>query len=141
MRSIIEGRFVGSARDSRNSMEISRVTPQLRTTDLSASIEFFTEKLGFVFEFQYEDFYAGVRCGQYVVHLKLVDEPDPSIEFAARDEHFHLYLESPDVNAAAESLERSGVRILKPAHDTAWGTRECVIEDNVGHILYFGQRL
>ena len=122
-------------------MEISRVTPQLRTTDLASSIAFFTDKLGFVLEFQYEDFYAGVRCGQYVVHLKLVETPDPSIEYAAREEHFHLYIETPDVNAAADTLDRKGVTILKDVHDTAWGTRECIVEDNVGHILYFGQRL
>jgi hypothetical protein len=25
-------------------------------------------------------------------------------------------------------------------HETAWGTRECIIKDNVGLTLYFGQR-
>ena len=38
---------------------ISGVIPQLRTTDLRSSIDFYTTKLGFQLEFQYEDFYAG----------------------------------------------------------------------------------
>ena len=121
-------------------MQISSVIPQLRTTDLAASIEFYTTKLGFTVEFQYDDFYAGVRSGNYVVHLKLIDAPDPSIAFADRDEHFHLYFQTTDVSAVADDLERCGVRLVQGVHETAWGTRECIIKDNAGHTLYFGQR-
>ena len=121
-------------------MQISSVTPQLRTTDLAASIEFYTTKLGFTLEFQYDDFYAGVRSGNYVVHLKLIDAPDPSIAFVDRGEHFHLYFATDDVSGVADALKRRGVRLAQDVHETAWGTRECIIKDNVGHTLYFGQR-
>jgi catechol 2,3-dioxygenase-like lactoylglutathione lyase family enzyme len=121
-------------------MQILSVVPQLRTTDLAASIDFYTKTLGFSLEFQHEDFYAGVRSGSYVVHLKLIDEPDPSIAFVERDEHLHLYLETADVSAVADDLQRQGVRLEQGVHETAWGTRECVIKDNVGHTLYFGER-
>lgn len=121
-------------------MHITSVIAQLRTTDLAASIAFYTAKLGFTLEFQYEDFYAGVRSGPYVVHLKLVDAPDPSIAFVDQEEHFHLYLETADIVATADALERNGVRISRGVHETAWGTRECIVKDNVGHTLYFGQR-
>ena len=121
-------------------MQITSVIPQLRTTDLAASIAFYTTKLGFTLEFQYEDFYAGVRSGPYVVHLNLVDAPDPSIVFVDQGEHFHLYFETADIVATAEALERNGVRISRGVHETAWGTRECIVKDNVGHTLYFGQR-
>ena len=121
-------------------MQISRITPQLRTTDLAASIEFYTAKLGFTLEFQHQDFYAGLRCGSQSVHLKLVDEPDPSIAFVERDEHFHLYLETRDVAGVAEALKGHGVPLVRDVHETAWGTRECIVRDNVGHTLYFGER-
>ena len=121
-------------------MQISSVIPQLRTTDLAASIEFYTTRLGFTLEFQHADFYAGVRSGDYVVHLKLIDAPDPSIAFVDREEHFHLYFQIADVSAVARDLERRGVRLVKDVHETAWGTRECIIKDNAGHTLYFGQR-
>jgi catechol 2,3-dioxygenase-like lactoylglutathione lyase family enzyme len=121
-------------------MQISSVVPQLRTTDLATSIEFYTTKLGFTLEFQYDDFYAGVRSGNYVVHLKLIDAPDPSIAFVDREEHFHLYFQTADVSAVARDLERRGVRLVQDVHETAWGTRECIIKDNAGHTLYFGQR-
>jgi catechol 2,3-dioxygenase-like lactoylglutathione lyase family enzyme len=121
-------------------MHISRVIPQLRTTDLAASIEFYTTKLGFDLEFQYDDFYAGVRSGDYVLHLKLIDAPDPSIGYVADNEHFHLYFETPSVAAVAAILKRHGVPLVEDVHSTPWGMRECVIRDNAGHTLYFGER-
>jgi catechol 2,3-dioxygenase-like lactoylglutathione lyase family enzyme len=120
-------------------MQITSVVPQLRTTDLASTIGFYTNRLGFSLEFQYLDFYAGVRCGDYVVHLKLSDEPDPSIAFVEREEHFHLYLGTPDVAAVAASLKRNGVTLVRDVHETEWGTKECVARDDQGHVLYFGE--
>lgn len=120
-------------------MQISGVIPQLRTTDLAASIRFYTQNLGLTLEFQYQDFYAGIRAGCQVFHLKLVDEPDPSIPFVDRGEHFHLYLTVSDAAAAAAALQRNGVELVKDVHDTLWGTREFVVKDNQGHTLYFGE--
>ena len=122
-------------------MRITGLIPQLRTTDLNESIRFYTEKVGLELEFRFEDFYAGIRAGNQVFHLKLVDSADPSIEYVEEQSHFHLYLETDDIKAAAESLRRNGVTIVKDLHDTAWGTRELVIRDDQGHTLYFGQPL
>lgn len=121
-------------------MTITGVAPQLRTTDLAASIDFYTTKLGFQLEFQYEDFYAGVRAGDHVVHLKQVDEADPSVQFVEDGEHFHLYLETSDIAAAAAALKSKGVAVVKGVHETPWGTREIIIRDDQGHTLYLGQR-
>lgn len=73
-------------------MPIASVIAQLRTTDLNESIRFYTQEIGLALEFQYEDFYAGIRAGNQVFHLKLVDEKDPSIKFVDDGEHFHLAL-------------------------------------------------
>jgi catechol 2,3-dioxygenase-like lactoylglutathione lyase family enzyme len=120
-------------------MQISSAIAQLRTTDLAGSIHFYTTKVGLTLEFQYQDFYAGIRAGNQLFHLKLADEKDPSIEFVDEGEHFHLYLETDDAAAAAEALKRNGVRLVKDLHETAWGTREFVIKDDQGHTLYFGE--
>jgi catechol 2,3-dioxygenase-like lactoylglutathione lyase family enzyme len=121
-------------------MAISSVIPQLRTTDLAGSIRFYTARVGLTLEFQYEDFYAGIRAGSQVFHLKLVDERDPSIAFVDAGDHFHLYLETDDAAAAADALTHNGVRLVKDVHDTPWGTREFAIRDDQGHTLYFGER-
>ena len=122
-------------------MPISSATAQLRTTNLSASIHFYTAMVGLTLEFQYQDFYAGIRAGNQLFHLKLVDKKDPSIDFVDKGEHFHLYLETNDAVATADALKRNGVRLVKDVHETAWGTKEFVIKDDQGHTLYFGERL
>ena len=120
-------------------MVISGVIPQLRTTDLMSSIHFYTTKLGLRLEFQYQDFYAGIRAGNQIFHLKLVDDKDPSIQFVEDGEHFHLYLETNDVAAAAATLKANGVSLVKDVHETPWGTKEVVIKDDQGHTLYLGE--
>ncbi len=122
-------------------MRVTRVVAQLRTTDLAASIRFYTDTLGLSLEFQHQDFYAGIRAGGQVFHLKLVDAADPSVEYVDHGDHFHLYLEVDDAAEAAATLTRKGVRLAKPVTDTAWWTREFVIHDDQGHTLYFGERL
>ena len=121
-------------------MPIAGVTTQLRTTDLAASVRFYITKVGLALDFQYEDFYAGIRPGGQLFHLKLVDEKDPSIAFVEKGDHFHLYLETDDADATAAALKRNGIRLVKDVHETPWGTREFSIKDDQGHTLYFGQR-
>ncbi len=122
-------------------MPITSATAQLRTTDLDASIRFYTEVLGLPLAFRYRDFYAGIRAGTQMIHLKLVDEPDPSIAHVDAGGHFHLYLGTDDAAALAQTLAGRGVALILPVADTGWGTREFAIRDDQGHTLYFGQDL
>ena len=121
-------------------MRISGVIAQLRTTNLAESIRFYTTQIGLALEFQHEDFYAAVRAGDQLIHLKLVDERDPSIDFVEQGDHFHLYLATDDAVSAAASLRQRGIRLVKDVHETPWGTLEFAIKDDQGHTLYFGQR-
>ena len=122
-------------------MTIKAIAPQLRTVDMASSIRFYTEKLGFTVEFNYEDFYVGIRAGSQLIHLKLVDEKDPSIPYVDEGGHLHLYLETEGVAAFAEQLKTRGVALVKDVHETPWSTREIVINDDQGHTLYFGEPL
>ena len=122
-------------------MKVSDLVPQLRTTDLEASIRFYTEKLGFELAFRFEDFYAGIRAGNRVLHLKLVDARDPSIAMVRDGEHVHLFFEVDGVAAAAAELERKGVRPRRGVHETDWGGREIVVEDDQGHTLVLYENL
>ena len=53
-------------------MQILHIVPPLRTTDLAASVDFDTTKLGFTLGFQYEDFDAGLRFGDHVAKIPLL---------------------------------------------------------------------
>ncbi|SFI40916.1 hypothetical protein SAMN02799624_00876 [Paenibacillus sp. UNC496MF] len=122
-------------------MRVTGITTQLRTTDLEASIRFYTARAGMELAFRHGDFYAGIRAGNQEFHLKLVDEPDPSIAYTREGEHFHLYFATDDAASLAASLKARGVRLARDVQETAWGTREFVIEDDQGHTLYFGEAL
>lgn len=122
-------------------MSITGIIPQLRTTDLRASLRFYTEVLGFRIAFNYEDFYVGIRAGAQTFHLKQVDEPDPSIAWVEEGGHFHLYLETDGVAAFATRLKARGVPLVKDVHETPWDTREVILRDDQGHTLYLGEPL
>ncbi len=122
-------------------MSVTAIIPQLRTPNLDAAIDFYVKKLGFVLDFRFDDFYAGVRVGKCLIHLKLVDEPDPSIDFVAKGEHLHLYFECDDVDARARQYETAGVSFVGSLQSTEWGTREFYVVDRDGHTLCFGQTL
>ena len=122
-------------------MGITRIAPQLRTTDMKSTIRFYTEKLGFTLEFNYEDFYVGLRTGDQLIHLKLVDEQDPSIPFVDDGGHLHLYFETEGVADLADKLKAIGIVLVKDLHETPWKTMEFVIHDDQGHTIYFGEGL
>lgn len=122
-------------------MTIFRAIAQLRTTDLDASIRFYTEALGMRLSFRHEDFYAGIDADGQAFHLKQACEADPSIADVREGGHFHLYFETGDIATLAARCEGKGVRFVEGMHDTDWGTREFVVEDDQGHTLYFGQPL
>ena len=111
-------------------MSVSGVIIQIRTTNLDESIDFYVSKLGLELEFKYEDFYAGIKAGGQTFHLKLVDDKDPSIDFVADGDHFHLYLTTDDVEGKARQLAENGVALLKEIHETPWGTKEFSVIDN-----------
>ena len=58
-------------------MQLSSAIAQLRTMDMIESIRFYTDTVGLKLEFQYQDFYAGIRAGNQLFHLKRVDEKGP----------------------------------------------------------------
>jgi len=120
-------------------MAVSGVIPQIRTTNLNESIDFYVAKLGFELAFKYEDFYAGVTVGGQSIHFKLVDDEDPSIAFVSDGGHLHLYFTTDDVDAQAQKLKRNGVEFRQDVTDTPWGMREFLVVDNQGHVLCFGQ--
>jgi len=119
-------------------MGVSSVIAQLRPIDLNESIGFYTQEIGLALEFQYEDFYAGVRAGDQLFHLKLVDEKDPSIKFVDDGEHLHVCFGTEDVAAMADALRKRGIRFTKDVHETSWGTKEFTIKGNQGHTVSFG---
>jgi len=122
-------------------VSVTAVIAQLRTTDLPGSIRFWTEAVGFELDFVYGDFYAGIRAGAHIFHLKHSDTPDPSIAYVEANGHFHLYIDTDDAQGMVHALAAKGIRPVTALHETGWGTLEFRIFDDQGHTIYFGERL
>ncbi len=121
-------------------MTVSGVIAQLRTTNLVESINFYVSKLGFELDFQFQDFYAGIKIADgQLIHLKLVDCRDPSIDFVSTGGHFHLYFTVDDVTLLLERLKAHKVKLQSEIMDTAWGTKEFYVIDDQGHTLCFAE--
>ena len=120
-------------------VNIENIVPQLRTTDLDRAIHFYTKTIGLTLSFRYQDFYAGLASGDRTIHLKLVDDPEPNIDFVRDGQHLHLHIGVGDIQAAFERVERAGAKIVEGISDRPWGTTEFVIEDPDGHTIYFGR--
>lgn len=120
-------------------MKVTSVVPQLRTTDIEASIRFYTETLGFDLGFRYEDFYAGVRIGDFEIHLKLVDNEDPSVPFVREGGHLHFFILIDDPVSYAETLKSRGVALVREPFTTSYSIDEFIIEDNQGYRLHFAK--
>ncbi|MEC9284372.1 MAG: VOC family protein [Pseudomonadota bacterium] len=122
-------------------MTVIEAIPQIRTTNIEESIDFYVDKLGFDLDFRKGDFYAGIKAGNSRIHLKLADEKDPSITFVKQGNHVHLYFFARDTPAIARQLKTKGVSLLSEPHDTDYSKNEFKLEDNQGHILYFSETL
>ena len=122
-------------------MPVIEAIPQIRTTNIEESIDFYVDKLGFDLDFRYDDFYAGIKAGNSRIHLKLANEKDPSISFVKQGNHVHLYFFARDTPAIARELKTKGVSLLSKPHDTDYSKNEFKLEDNQGHILYFSETL
>jgi catechol 2,3-dioxygenase-like lactoylglutathione lyase family enzyme len=118
-------------------MTVNGIATQLRTTDLERAIKFYTEILGFKLAFRYEDFYAGIECNGHSIHLKKIDEHDPSIEFVRSEEHLHLYIAVQDVRKVYEDLKKTNAIFIADLNKKPWGAIEFVIEDEDKHTIYF----
>jgi len=113
---------------------IPQLIPQLRYTDLESAIDFYTKLLEFELAFRYEDFYAGIKVGEQMLHLKLVDDQEPNIDWVRQNGHLHLTVVLDDLDAWHRQLTEKGLA-LTPIQVQPWG-RECVLTDPGGHTLY-----
>lgn len=121
-------------------MELVNCAPQIRTTDLALSVEFYKQVFGFQVLFEYEDFYIGMGNAEFLIHFKLVDSPDPSIDWVRKNEHLHLHLRVKDCKAEYKRIEQMDVKIVKGLTIQPWGLLEFVVEDPDGHTIYISQQ-
>jgi catechol 2,3-dioxygenase-like lactoylglutathione lyase family enzyme len=121
---------------------ITGISPSFIVRNVSTTLAFYCEKLGFKIEYQqpdHEPFFAIVQRDGAMIFLKDVGvEPLPNCTrhpWARWD----AYTSVPDPDALAAEFASCGVTFLKPLQDTNDGLRGFELEDPDGHVLFFGR--
>ena len=121
---------------------LSATVAQLFVSDIKASCDFFTIKLGFAVDFIYGDppFYGAVKRDNARLALRVICEPVFVGDIRQRE---HLLSASIEVNTAAEikrlflDFQTAGVKFHQTVKKEPWGARNFIVEDPDGNLILF----
>jgi len=108
------------------------VNPGFTVLDLQKAIAFYTEKLGFTFEFDWGEppYFAGIRLGNVSVHL-MKREKEAGNNSA--------YFAVEDVDSLYNFHQSNGVEITETIANRPYDMRDYQVRDLYGNYLGFGQ--
>lgn len=119
-------------------MTFKTLTPILYTSDLPATIGFYTNFLGFTIHAGDADTgWASLRRDQVEIMLSL---PNAHIPFDKAIFTGSFYINTDQVDELWDSLKER-TRIVYDLQDFDYGMREFAIYDNNGYVIQFGQPL
>jgi catechol 2,3-dioxygenase-like lactoylglutathione lyase family enzyme len=115
--------------------------PQLFVTDVRASCEFYTDKLGFKVAFIYGEppFYGQVFRDGARFNVRHLDEPAINPELRDREHLLSASITVDDVSSLFLEFQRAGVSFHQTLKPEPWGARTFVVRDPDSNlILFFG---
>jgi uncharacterized glyoxalase superfamily protein PhnB len=112
-------------------VDLGRVTPILRVTDLTASLDYYTRVLGFALNWRDDDgnAFASVTRGRCDLFLSVGDQGHPGS---------WVWIAASDADALYDELRARGARVRHPPTNYPWGSREMHVEDLDGNVLRLG---
>lgn len=121
---------------------LSSISAQLFVTDIKASCDFFTGKLGFAIDFVYGDppFYGQLIRDKARLALRVICEPVFVGDIRTRE---HLLSASIAVDTAAEikqlflDFQAAGVHFHQTLKKEPWGARNFIAVDPDGNLILF----
>ena len=118
---------------------IRQIAPQFFTTDVSVSLAYYKDKLGFECVGTWEDppSYAIVVRDQHRIHFRCAEPPTANPDKYA-DELLDAYLFVDDADALYAEFAARGVEFTRELGNTPWQAREFVVKDCDGRLLAFG---
>jgi uncharacterized glyoxalase superfamily protein PhnB len=122
-------------------MKFTNAVPVIATSDVLATVAYYTFVLGFTQHFVFGDppVYAAVQRDGVLVYISL------DVDLAAKLEESHLhpdvFLWVKDVDEAFEEHKQRGAKIIEEPVDKAWDARQYVIEDPNGYYLKIAEPL
>jgi catechol 2,3-dioxygenase-like lactoylglutathione lyase family enzyme len=121
---------------------ITDVAAQVFVSDIKASCDFFTEKLGFAIVFVYGEppFYAQVKRDRALINLRHVDAPviDPQLRERESLLSADMGVESADaIKQLFLEFQAAGVSFHQTLQRQPWGAKDFIVWDPDGNLLLF----
>jgi catechol 2,3-dioxygenase-like lactoylglutathione lyase family enzyme len=129
-------------RQTRSNAVVTATAAELFVSDIKASCDFFTGKLGFSIVFVYGEppFYAQVKRDAGLLNLKCVDRPviDPQL----RDRESLLSADMgvdthEDIKSLFLEFQAAGVTFFQALRREPWGASTFIVKDPDGNLLLF----
>jgi uncharacterized glyoxalase superfamily protein PhnB len=116
--------------------------PELFVADIKASLDFFTQKLGFSIAFIYGEppFYAQVKRDGAQLNLKCVDSPVINPERRDRDELLSAAMTvgtTDEIKQLFLEFQSAHVAFFQPLKKQPWGAKNFIVKDPDGNLLLF----
>jgi catechol 2,3-dioxygenase-like lactoylglutathione lyase family enzyme len=113
--------------------------PQLFVSDLAASYEYYTKKLGFTVAFSYGEppFYGQVFRDGARLNLRYLDTPgfDPALR--DREQLLSASITLDDAKPLFLEYQAAGVAFARPLRTEPWGARTFIVRDPDGNLILF----
>ena len=121
---------------------IRRIAPQFFTLDISVTLAYYQDKLGFAClgTWQNPPIYAIVARDEQAIHFRCAEPPLANPD-KYPDELLDAYVVIEDVDALYAEYAARGVEFTRELADTPWQSREFVVKDCDGRLLAFGARV
>jgi catechol 2,3-dioxygenase-like lactoylglutathione lyase family enzyme len=121
---------------------LTSVSAQLFVSNIEASCEFFTGKLGFVADFTYGDppFYAQVSCDNARLSLRHMDEPVFAGDVREREDLLSATITLDSLNGIRElfrAYQAAGVSFHQTLRSEPWGATTFIVRDPDGNLILF----
>lgn len=121
---------------------LTSVSAQLFVSNIEASCEFFTGKLGFVADFTYGDppFYAQVSCDNARLSLRHMDEPVFAGDVREREDLLSATITLDSLNGIRELFrvyQAAGVSFHQTLRSEPWGATTFIVRDLDGNLILF----
>lgn len=118
---------------------IRQIVPVFFTTDISRTLAFYKDKLGFecLGTWQVPPVYAIVARDHHAIHFRCADPPTANPD-KYEDELLDAYLHVSDADALFAEYAAKGLEFTRELGNMPWHSREFVVKDCDGRLLAFG---
>ena len=121
---------------------IRQIAPQFFTEDISRTVAYYRDKLGFECLSTWQDppVYAIVARDQHAIHFRCAVPPNANPE-KYTEELLDAYIRVEDADALFAEYAAKELDFTRGLAETPWGSREFVVKDCDGRLLAFGSSL